>query len=76
MLDYIYNIVTNILDMLGSFFSWVGGLIQDLIDLALLVGRAVRSVPALLGWLPTSIVTALGVGFTIVAAYKILGREG
>jgi len=70
------DVISNILDLLSSFFSWVGGLIEDLINVGVQVAKAISSIPSLLVWLPSSISALLIAGFSIVAAYKILGREG
>lgn len=70
------DVLSNILDMLKTFFSWVGSLVEGLINLATQVYKAIAVIPDFIGWLPTSVISVLVVGFGVVAAYKILGREG
>lgn len=70
------DLLSNILDMLSTFFGWIGSLVDGLINLATQVYKAIAIIPDFIGWLPTSVLSILIVGFGVVAAYKILGREG
>lgn len=75
-MDFIFDFLQNILDLLSNFFTWVGSLILDLVNLATQVWRMVTLIPAFFAWLPEYITVPLIAGFSIVAVYKILGREG
>ena len=72
----ILDILENILDAIMTFFGWVGSLIDGLVNLVVQVCKAIAAIPNYIGWLPSSVVAILVVGFGVVAAYKILGREG
>lgn len=76
MNDFLGDMFSNLLDMLSTFFGWVGSLVDGLINLATQVGKAIIAIPSFISWLPDGIVTILITGFGVVAAYKILGREG
>lgn len=70
------DVLANILDVLMSFFEWVGSLIEDILNVAVQVGKALLAIPDLISWLPTTITSLLIAGFAIVGVYKFLGREG
>lgn len=71
-----FDLLSNILDLLVQFFTWVGSLIQGLVNLVVQVGKAVTSFPDYISWLPPDIIAVLVATIAVVAAYKILGREG
>lgn len=72
--------IVKMLKSIGDFFVSIGKFIVDFIgDLLYIIevtAKAVASIPDMLGWLPTGIVTAFVVIFAIVVIYKISGREG
>lgn len=72
----ITDLLANILDMLSTFFGWIGSLVDGLINLATQVYKAIAVIPDFICWLPSTVVSILVVGFGVVAVYKILGREG
>lgn len=76
MLDTILDYISNIIDLLYSFFSAVGDLLHDIAVMVVEVGKAVLYVPELLSWLPMRVIALLTTAFTVVVCYKILGREG
>lgn len=71
-----FDLLSNILDLLVQFFTWVGSLISGLVNLVVQVGKAVTSFPDYISWLPPEIAAVLVATIAVVAAYKILGREG
>lgn len=75
-MDFITDLLSNLVDLLVSFFVWVGTLIDGLVNVAVQVGKAITALPHYLTWLPEGVIAVLLASFTIVAAYKILGREG
>lgn len=71
-----FDLIANIRDLLYSFFSWVSSLIEDIANLVSRVSEAASYLPDLFSWLPYNVWLLLSVGFAVVVAYKILGREG
>lgn len=72
LLDFfkaIGDIIVAIVDFVVSFF-------QDFIYLITLVAQVVQDIPLYFSWMPTTLVALLGVIFSLVAIFKILGREG
>ena len=71
-----FDLLSNILDLLVTFFDWVGSLIDQLVNVVVQVGKAVTSFPDYISWLPPDLIAVLVLTVAVVAAYKILGREG
>lgn len=68
--------------MLKGFFSTISALIQFIIDFFAdlvyvigLLGKFVLEIPQYFSWLPSSVVAVLGVCFSLVVIYMILGRK-
>lgn len=71
-----FDLLLDIRDLFLSFFNWVSSLIEDIANLVKRVSEAASLLPSLFSWLPASVWVLLSVGFSVVVAYKILGREG
>ena len=70
------DLLSNILDLLVSFFTAIGDLLFDLFEVISKVNIAVRFLPNLFSWLPDSVSAILLTTFGVVVVYKVLGREG
>lgn len=72
----IIKFFTGIADLLSGAIDFLIGFIADIVYLVRLTGKAVSAIPGLFALLPSSAVALIGVIFTVVVLYKILGREG
>lgn len=67
--EAIKNGVVAAIEFLADF-------IEDVVYMVTLVGKFVAKIPEYFGWLPSSLLALVVMGFGVVVVYKILGREG
>lgn len=75
-MDAIIGFFSGIGDLLSGAFEFLIGIINDLVYIVRLTGRAVSAIPGLFRLLPSACVSVLVTIFAVVVIYKILGREG
>lgn len=70
--------IWNTIKAIGAFFSAVAGFIQDMIESIIkffsLLPKAVSYVTSSIGFLPTTILSMIGVMITILVVRKIINR--
>lgn len=75
-IEEIYDGIMVIVDFFQTIIDFIVNLVQDLIFVVQLLADVVLNIPNYIGWLPTTCISMLVVGFSVVVIYKILGREG
>lgn len=75
-MDAIIGFFTGIADLLSGAFDFLLNLVGDIVYTALLIGKAVASIPTFFTWLPAPVLALVVTIFGVVAIYKLLGREG
>ena len=76
MLKTIADFFTSIADVVISLLDFVVGLVEDTVYVVKLCGTFVTKIPVLFSWLPPECLALVVILFSVVVAYKILGREG
>ena len=77
LLKKVRDIIVGGFEAIGTFFEWVGGLFQDIINLGVQAGKAVANIGVwFTGFIPAPALALLLTIFGVVIIYKILGREG
>lgn len=66
----------GIADLATGAFDFLLGIIQDIVYVVKLTGRAIAAIPGYLALLPAPVIALLMTIFAVVVIYKILGREG
>lgn len=74
-MNVIIQFLNGIGNAISSAFNLVFGLLEDLIYLIKLTGRALASIPGYFAWLPSEFVALIVATITIAVLYKIMGRE-
>lgn len=69
------ELVTGIVDAIGSFLDFLGDMVSDLLSVVKLLGEFVLQVPDYFAWLPAEAVAIIVSIFSVVVLYKILGRD-
>lgn len=75
-MDAIIEFFTGIADLLSGAFEFLLNLVSDIVYTALLIAKAVASIPTFFTWLPAPVLALVVTIFGVVAIYKLLGREG
>lgn len=75
-MDAIIGFFTGIADLLSGAFDFLLNLVGDIVYTALLIAKAVASIPTFFTWLPAPVLALVVTIFGVVAIYKLLGREG
>lgn len=65
----ITNVITGVIGFIVDFFG-------DIVYMVQLLGQIAVQLPTYFAWLPSQVLSALVLVFTLVILYKILGREG
>lgn len=63
-------------DAILGVYDFVISLFQDLVFMVRMLGDIGQALPVYFSWLPSSVLSALILVFTLVILYKFLGREG
>lgn len=71
-----YEFIVKLCQIIVSVYSFLTGLIEDLVYMVTLLGKFIISIPSYLSWLPGEVVALILITFSLVVVYKILGREG
>lgn len=71
----IIEFLKNIGSAIGTLFSLLGTLLQDIVWLVKTTASFLASVPSMLSWLPAPVIALLVAGLTLVVLYKVLGRD-
>lgn len=66
----------SVSDTISSVIDYFVGVIEDLVEMAIMLGYAAADIPSILSFLPSPIVTILVSFLTAAILYKVLGREG
>ena len=72
VLSYLQGFADSILSVFDFFFA----LFEDTITFLKLIAKMPVYVAKALSWIPAEFYVGIGILFTIVILYKILGREG
>lgn len=72
----IIEFFTGIADAVSAAFSFLFGLIADIVYLVQLTGKFLAQLPLYFSWIPGELLALIMLIFTIVVLYKVLGREG
>lgn len=75
-MDAIIGFFTGIADLLSGAFDFLLNLVGDIVYTAILIGKAVASIPTFFTWLPAPVLALVVTIFGVVAIYKLIGREG
>lgn len=75
-MDAIIGFFQGIADVLTGAIDFLIGMIEDIVYIVQLTGKAVASIPGYFTWLPAPVVALIVTIFAVVVVYKILGREG
>lgn len=75
-LESIGNFIQGIGEAIKAAIDFLIGFIEDIFSVVEMCGKAVASIPDMIGWMPTTVIGLLIGAFSIVVIYKILGREG
>lgn len=75
-MDAIIGFFTGIADLLSGAFEFLLNLVGDIVYTALLIAKAVASIPTFFTWLPAPVLALVVTIFGVVAIYKLIGREG
>lgn len=77
LISTIKEILLGFFDACGTFFTWVGELINDIADVAVNGAKALSNAVVWVGQiLPSPVSAIFGTILAVVVVYKILGREG
>lgn len=72
--------MADILVSIGDFLATLGQIvltfIEDIVYIVKLTGAILLRVPMYFSWMPSEAVILIGILFSIVVIYKVLGREG
>ena len=72
ILDWFNSVSTTISSLIG----YVVGVIEDLVEMAVMLGYAAADIPAMMSFLPSPVSVIMGSFLTAAILYKVLGREG
>lgn len=72
----ITNILKSLADWIVMVFDFFFGYLDDVIYIIKITGTFLLKIPDYFAWLPSECLTLVGIIFSIVVVYKILGREG
>lgn len=72
ILDWFNSVSATISSLIG----YVVGVIEDLVEMAVMLGYAAADIPAMMSFLPSSVSVVMGSFLTAAILYKVLGREG
>lgn len=75
MLETIKNTLIDIGNFITTIFDFVISLFEDLVYIVQVTGKCIASIPQVLGFLPSTVLTIFVAVFGIVVIYKIAGRE-
>ena len=76
MLDTIKDFIASIGDGIALAIDFMLDFFQSIADMVKWTGKALAMIPKLFSWLPSEMLAVLLVIFTVVVAYKVMGREG
>lgn len=77
LLHTIKEIMLGFFDAVGSFFSWCGELISDIVDVSVKASLAVAHTAVWIARIvPDEVGAIFGAILAVVVIYKVLGREG
>lgn len=76
MLSAIKDFIVGIGEGLMSAWDFLVSLIQDIVYVIEITGKALAQIPKIFSWLPVEIVGLLVVLIGVVVVYKVTGREG
>lgn len=72
----LFDFISGIGTAIGALFNFVVSLIQDIVYMVQLTGKFVAQLPQFFTWLPSAVQVLIGITFSIVVVYKVIGREG
>lgn len=75
-MQVIIDFFVGLKDGIVSVFQWFADLLSDLAYIAKLLGEFLVSIPSYFTWIPAEALVILVAIFSIVAIYKLAGREG
>lgn len=75
-MDAIINFFNSIANSVVFLIQYVTDMIEDMVEMAVMLGQAAVDLPAMLAFLPPPIVLMLTTFLTAAILYKVLGREG
>lgn len=76
MLSIIKDFVVGIGDALMTGWDFLIGLIEDIVYVIDITGKALSHIPDIFSWLPLPLVGLIVVIIGVVVVYKVTGREG
>lgn len=71
-----FDVISNIFDILIDFFDWVSNLFNEIVDLGIQVANAVSTAISYLSFLPAAVIAVFAAILAVAITYKVLGREG
>lgn len=75
-MDALLQFFQGIGNAITSFFDFIFSFLGDIVYLVQLTGKFLAAIPGYFSWLPPELLSLIGIIFTIVVLYKVLGREG
>lgn len=72
----LFDFIAGIGTAISALFNFVVSLIQDIVYMVQLTGKFVAQLPQFFTWLPDAVQILIGITFSIVVVYKVIGREG
>ena len=77
LLGKIRDIIVGGFEAIGTFFTWVGELLSDVVDVFVKATQAMRNASVwLVHMIPTPALAVFTAILTVAVIYKFLGREG
>lgn len=76
MLSTIKDFIVGIGDALLSAWDFLVGLIEDIVYVIEITGKALAQIPSIFSWLPIELLGLLVLAIGVVVVYKVTGREG
>lgn len=72
----ILDFLVGFAETIGKVIDFVIGFFEDIVYLIQLTGTFLAQIPSYFSWMPEGFAAMIGIIFTVVVLYKVLGREG